>query len=252
MVNKNISILFWVGISPTLLKTTLLLKTSSTKCWIDNIFVLFGGCVFQQTVGIPMGTNCAPLLADLFLYSYEADFIQNLLQKKEKKLAQSFNFTFRYIDDVLSLNNSKFGDLRDLIYPVELEIKDTTDTLKSASYLDLYLEIDISGRLRSKLYDKRDDFSFPIVNFPFLCSNIPAAPAYGVYISQLIRYSRACVSYSDFLDRGLLLTNKLLNQGFRTERLKSSLRKFYGRHHDLVDRYEVTVSQMTKDLFSVS
>jgi hypothetical protein len=62
---------------------------------IDNIFVIFGGRVFQQTVGIPTGTNCAPLLADLFLYSYEADFIQGPLKKSEKKLVQSFNFTFR-------------------------------------------------------------------------------------------------------------------------------------------------------------
>jgi hypothetical protein len=69
---------------------------------IDNIFVMLGGRVFQQTVGIPMGTNCAPLLADLLLYSYKADFIQWLLKKNEKKLARSFNFTFRYIDDVFS------------------------------------------------------------------------------------------------------------------------------------------------------
>ena len=62
---------------------------------IDNKFVIFGGRVFQQTVGIPTGTNCAPLLADLFLYSYEADFIQGPLKKSEKKLVQSFNFTFR-------------------------------------------------------------------------------------------------------------------------------------------------------------
>ena len=68
---------------------------------------MFVGCVFQQTVGIPMGTNCELLLADLFLYSYEADFIQSLRQRKEKKLAQSFGFTFRYIDDVLPLNNFK-------------------------------------------------------------------------------------------------------------------------------------------------
>ena len=86
---------------------------------------------------------------------------------------------------------------------------------------------------------------FPIVNFPFICSNIPAAPAYEVYISQLIRYSRACGSYQDFLDRGLLLTRKLLNQGFLSVKLKSSLRKSYGRHHDLVDRYGISVSQMT-------
>ena len=208
--------------------------------------------MFQQTVGIPMGTNCAPLLADLFLYSYEADFIQGLLKNNEKSLARSFNFTFRYIDDVLSLNNSKFGEYVDRIYPSELEIKDTTETIRSASYLDLHLEIDNNGRLRTKLYDKRDDFNFPIVNFPFLCSNIPAAPAYGVYMSQLIRYSRACISYQDFLDRGLLLTRKLLNQGFLMIRLKSSLRKFYGRHHELVDSYEISVSQMITDMFPLS
>jgi hypothetical protein len=92
----------------------------------------------------------------------------------------------------------------------------------------------IEDRLRAKLYDKRDDFNFPIVNFPFMCSNIPAAPVFVVYISQLIWYSRACGSYDDFFDRELLVTRKLLNQGFLVIKLKSSLRTFYGRHHDLV------------------
>jgi len=101
--------------------------------------------------------------------------------KNEKKLSRSFNLTFRYIDDVLSLNNSRFGNFVDRIYPIELEIKDTTYTDSSASYLDLHLEIDREGWLRTKLYDKRDHFNFPIVDFPFICSNIPAAPADGVY-----------------------------------------------------------------------
>ena len=136
-----------------------------------------------------MDTNCAPLLVDLFLYLYEADFIQGIRKKNEKKLARSFNFTFRDIDDVLSLNNSRFGDFVDRIYHIELEIKDTAYTDRSASYLDLHN--DNEWRLKTKLYDKRDDFNFPIVNFPFICSNIPAAPACGVYISQLIRYFRA-------------------------------------------------------------
>jgi hypothetical protein len=148
-----------------------------------------------------MGTICAPLLADMFLYSYQADFIQGLLKKNQKKLARSFNFTFRYID-VLSLNDSRFGDFVDRIYPIELEIKDTHRYRNP----DLHLEIDSEGRLKTKLYDKRDDLNIPIVNFSFICNNIAAAPAYGVYISQLIRYSRACGSYQDFLDRGLLLT----------------------------------------------
>ena len=164
------------------------------------------------------------------------------------KLARSFNFTFRYIDDVLSLNNSRFGDFVDRIYPIDLEIKDTTDTDRSASYLDLHLEMDSEGQLRTKLYDKRYDFNFLIVNFPFICSNIPAAPAYGVYISQLIRYSRACGSYQDFLDRWLLLTRKLVNQRFLVPvvvTLKSPLGKFYSRHPDLVNRCGISVSQMT-------
>ena len=106
------------------------------------------------------------------------------------------------------------------------------------------------GAVNNETLRKKNDFNFLIVNFPFLCSNIQGAPAYGVYISQLIRYSRACGSYQDFLDRGLLLTRKLLNQGFLL--VKSSLRKCCGRHHDLVDRYRISVSQMTTDIFHLS
>jgi len=89
---------------------------------IDNIFVEFGGRICQQTVGIPMGTNCAPRLVDLFLYSYEVEFVQGLLRKGEKKLVQSFNYAFHYIDDVLSLNNKNFSKFLHIIYPVELVV----------------------------------------------------------------------------------------------------------------------------------
>ena len=142
------------------------------------------------------------------------------------------------IDDVLSLNNSRFGDFVARIYPIELEIKDTTDG--SSSYLNLHLENDSEWRLRTKLDVKRDDFNFPIVKFTLICSNIPAAPAYGVYTCQLIRYSRACRSYQDFLDRGYLITRKLLHQWF------------YGCHLDLITRYGISVSKMTTDMFHLS
>ena len=109
---------------------------------IDNIFVIFGERLLQQTVGISQSTNSAPLLAELFLYTYEADFIQGLLKENEKKLARSFIFSFRYIYDVLLLINCSFGDFVDRIYPIELEIKYSTDTDRLASYLNLHLEID--------------------------------------------------------------------------------------------------------------
>ena len=192
-----------------------------------------------------MGANCAPLLADLFLYSFETDFIQGLLKKNEKKkLAWSFNFTFRCI--VLGLVLSLIASLLSLkLRLLQIQI----GLLQTLTYISI---LTVRGRLRTKFYDKRDDFNFLIVNFPFICSNIPASPAYGVYISQLIRYSRACGSYQDFLDRGLLLTRKLLNKGFLLVKLKSSLRKLYGCHHDLVDRYGIPVSQMTTDMFHLS
>ena len=78
--------------------------------------------------------------------------------------------------------------------------------------LSLWHKMDSEGRLRTKLHDKRDVLKFPIVNFPFICNNIPAAPSYGVHISQFIRYSRTCGSYNDFIDRGWLQTRTLLKQ----------------------------------------
>ena len=82
--------------------------------------------------------------------------------------------------------------------------------------------------LEMKLYNKRDYSYFPIANFPFTNCNIPAGSAYGVYISHLIRYSRTCGSYHDILDSGMLLTSKLLHQGFLVVKLNSH---FYSRHH---------------------
>ena len=95
-------------------------------------------------------------------------------------------------------------------------------------------------------------FNFPNVNFPFICSNIPAAPVYGIYISLLIRCSLACGFHHDFFDRGLLLAMKISNQGFLVVKLKSSLRKFHGLHHDLIQLYGGSVSQMTTNMCHLS
>ena len=138
------------------------------------------------------------------------------------------------------------------IYPDELEIKDTTDSSTSAAYLDLYLEIDPQGSLCTRLYDKRDDFDFTIVHFPVLSSNIPASPAYGVYVSQLIRYARACSNYQDFLARAKLLTAKLLKQEYLKPRLMSTFKTFYGRHQSLVEHFDLSVTQMMTDIISSS
>ena len=103
-------------------------------------------------------------------------------------------------------------------------MKDTNDTPKSASSIALYFKIDKGWQLKPSLYDKRDEFTFPIINFPFI--SIPASPAYEVYISERICYSMECAQYSDFLDKAQLLTQKLFKQGHVALMLKSSLLNF--------------------------
>ena len=118
---------------------------SMLQFFIDNIFAMFSGRVFQHsrhTNGYKLCSSSRRLVP-LFV---RGRLHIGAFHEKRKKLAQSFNFTFRYIDDVLSLNNSRFGDFVDGIYPIELEIKDTTDTDMSASYLNIHLEIDNEGR----------------------------------------------------------------------------------------------------------
>ena len=191
------------------------------------------------------------LNAKSVLEKNEADFIQSLLSTGKKHLASRFNLTYRYIDDVLSINNPEFENYLGQMYPAELEIKDTTESTTSASYLDLLLSIGRDGQLHTSIYDKRDDFNFHITNFPFLSSNIPSSPAYGVFISQLIRYARACSSYECFILRARRLSSKLLKQGYLVERLKSSFRKFYGRYGDLIEQYGVTLSRMLNDILTL-
>ena len=114
---------------------------------VDNIFVRFGGQLFRQIVGIPMGTNCAPLLADLFLYSYENEFLDKLIKEGKRKLARKFNLSYRYIDDLISFNNKRFKEFISYIYPKELTISETTESTSIASYLDLLFIRDKSNNI---------------------------------------------------------------------------------------------------------
>ena len=125
-----------------------------------------------------------------------------------------------------------------------------TESTSVASYLDLLFTRDRSNNITTKLYDKRDAFGFHIVNFPFMSSNIPSASAYGVYVSQLVRYARCCSSYSDFLIRHRALVKRLLSQGYKVNRLSNTFKKFYDRHTDLVGQYKKNVCQMFADSIS--
>ena len=97
---------------------------------------------------------------------------------------------------------------------------------------------------KTKIYDKRDDFDFDIVNFPFLDGDVPRRASYGVYISQLIRFARVCNHVTDFNARNKCLTAKLLQQGYRYHKLRKTFSKFYHRHYELISKYNVGLKKV--------
>ena len=167
---------------------------------LDNIFIRFGTKLYRQVVGIPMGTNCAPLVADLFLFCYERDFMMSPSDDKQTDVIDAFNTASRYLDDILNINNVYFDNMISQIYPSELQLNKANTSDTEATFLDLHLSIS-NDIVSTKIYDKPDNFDFGIVNFPFLDGGVSRFTSYGVYISQLIRFARASSYVTDFNTR---------------------------------------------------
>ena len=174
---------------------------------MDNIFIRFGTKLYKQTIGIPMGTNCAPFVADLFLFGYERDFMKSLSRENQADIIEAFNSTARYLDDLLNSNNIYFDQMVDRIYHTELKLNRANSSDTEAHFLDLNICIS-NGTVSTKIHDKRDDFDFDIVNFPFLDGDVPRHTSYGVYILD-------SPNLNDFNYRNKALTAKLLRQDYR-------------------------------------
>ena len=131
-----------------------------------------------------MGTNCAPLVADLFFFvCNERDFMLSLSDENQSGGIEAFNSTSRYLDDQLNIDNTFFDSMVNHIYPSELQLNKVNVSDTEASFLDLHLSIS-DGIVKTNIFDKREDFDFAIVNFPFLDGDVPRSTSYGVYISQ--------------------------------------------------------------------
>ena len=192
---------------------------------VDNIYIRFGTKLYRQIVGIRIGTNCAPLVADLFLICYGSEFMTSLSDVKQAEIIEAFKSTSWYLDDLLNIDNPYFEGMVDRIYPPELQLNKANTSDTESPFLDLHLSIS-NGFVSSKIYDKRDDFDFDIVN-------------YGVYISQLIRFARVCSHVADFNAHNKILTAKLLQQGYRYHNFGKTFSKFYRRHYELVSKFNV-------------
>ena len=151
-----------------------------------------------------MGTNCAPLVADLFLFCYERDFMMSLSDDNQADVIYVFNTTSRYLDAILNINNNYFDNMVSQIYSSELQLNKANTSDTKAAFLDLHLSIS-NDIVSTQIYDKRDDFDFEFVNFPFLDGDVTRSKSYGVYTSQLIRFARASSFVADFNTRSKLL-----------------------------------------------
>ena len=208
---------------------------------MDNIFIRFGTKLYRQVVWIPMGTNCAPLVADLFLFCYERDFMMFLSDDKQADVIDAFNTTSRYLDDILNINNVYFDNMVSHIYPSELQLNKANASDTKATFLDLHLSIS-NDIFSTKIYDKCDDFDFEIVNFPFLDGEVPCSTSYGVYISKLIRFARASSYVADFNTRNKLLIQKLIKHGYRYHKPRETFSKFYRRYYDLISKFKLDLN----------
>ena len=113
-----------------------------------------------------MGTNCAPLVADLYLFCYERGFMMSLSDDKQADVIDAINTTSRYLDDIFNIDNVYFDNMVSQIYPSELQLNKANTSYTETAFLDLHLSIS-NDIVPTKIYDKRDDFDFNIVNFPF-------------------------------------------------------------------------------------
>ena len=184
-----------------------------------------------------MGTNCAPLIADLFLYCYERDFMSNLQKSKRFDLIDKFNDTSRYLDDIFTIDNPEFAEYIPDIYSRELQLNKANTSDKETSFLDLNIKV-IDNNIHTSVYDKRDDFGFPIVNFLWLSGYVPRLPSYGIYISQLVRFARCCIA---FLISILKIFKSLQNYWHRVtdwyHKLRKTFGKFFRSYSELLSKF---------------
>ena len=195
---------------------------------IKDCYFTIGNLLFRQCVGIPMGIDPAPFLANLYLYKYESDFISDLI-KNDKVRAYRYKHSVRFIDDECNLNDGgEFNRSYQDIYPQVLQLK-CEHTGSHANFLDLDITI-VDGIFEYKLYDKRDDYPFFIIRMPDLRGNIPSYIFYGSILSEVVRIARCTLKYIDFVPKISDLFSRMKNQGAYMKKLISQMKKVMQRH----------------------
>ena len=155
----------------------------------------------------------------------------SLSDDKQADGIDAFNATFRSLDDILNINNVYFDNIVSQIYPSEIQLNKANSSDTEAAFLDLHLSIS-NDIVSTKIYDKRDDFDFEIVNFPFLDGDVSRSTSYGVH-----SFARASSYITDFNTRNKSLTQKL----------RKTYSKFYRRYYDLISKFQVGLKSLLRN-----
>ena len=193
---------------------------------IGNTYFQFGDEIYKQEIGIPMGTDCAPWLANLTLFAYEFNFMADKMKSKDLTICRKLSNCFRYIDDITAINDSGlFERIYKSIYPSTLVLKKVNTVDNKADVLDICVHV-VNKRFVCKLYDKRLDFSFKCNMFPRMASNIANSCKYNIFNSQLLRYFNIISKPDMLLSTISYLMDLLIQKDYDRNRLRKIGIKF--------------------------
>ncbi len=218
---------------------------NSIKFLLFNTYIKFGPYIFKQILGIPMGGNASPLIADLFLLALEFKFIRDLVDNSKKynipeklALAKTLSNNSRYIDDILVCNILNFKHVAKSIYPNSIPLTQGNLNDYMENFLDINIQI-IDDKCNLKLYHKVDDFNFNVISFPFPTSNIDNNITYNCFYSQLIRYCKICTKINDFWARARFLYRLLVDRGFVAIKLLHKFNLFKVNYCDFIIKFNI-------------
>ena len=214
---------------------------------VSNSFFLVGDKVFRQKIGIPIGSDPAPFLANLYLAYHEIKWIKSL-KISDYGRARRFLNAFRFIDDLITLNDSdEFQRSFAEIYPPELELKKENTRNDRATFLDMEINIQ-DNRFVYNLYDKRDYFNFTIVRFPFKCSNIPSKIFFSTIGAETLRICKASSTFAGFLESSKPFYSRMLRQGAKSSNIKNVFNFFYKRHKIHFQKFSMDCDEIVSKL----
>lgn len=209
---------------------------SLVRLLVSNTFLTCGDSLYRQTIGIPMGTNCAPVLANLFLYYHEAFYVSRIEEEKGRDVARQFHMTFRLIDDVLSVDNPHMAEAvrsseitQGVMYPPALTLNTTSKTTTAVEFLGMNIKTD-GTCFKLSVFDKRKTFPFEVKRYPLMSSLIPASIPPGVFAGQLHRGYKICSHVNDFLEFSLEVACALIANGSSARKLTHVFKAFVAKH----------------------